>query len=95
MPNGGYPMHYLMSLAGTDLVIHANASQVYLKRRLEPRVLPSGRTVPSFETLGEFSVNQLSALLYHLKYWGKNSEGKFNNVRIQPQYNSAGCLYDY
>jgi len=103
MPNGGYPMHYLIQIPGTEFAMHADGATVHLKRAIEGRIHPSGGTVPQYENIGTLTNEQACGLLYHLNYWGIDTSGghiedhgaTFNGKTIQPQYKSAGCVYDY
>jgi len=103
MPNGGYPMHYLMHIPGTDLTIHADGATVHIKRFIKSRILPSGATRPKYEEISTLTNEQICGLLYHLNYWGiDTSNGQlgsntatFNRKVIEPQYRNNGCAYDY
>ena len=103
MPNGGYPMHYLIQIPRTDLAMHADGATIHIKRAIEPRIHPSGGTVPQYENIGTLTTEQLCGLLYHLNYWGIDTSGghiedhgaTFNGKTIQPQYKNPGCVYDY
>lgn len=75
MPNGGYPMHYLIQIPGTDLAIHADGATVHLKRAIEARILDTGGTAPQYEDIGTFTNEHINGLLYHLNYWGVDTSG--------------------
>ena len=92
MPNGGYPMHFLIQIPSSALVIHADGANVKVNRIIEPRALPSGKTIPQYESIGTLSTEQICGLLYHLNYWGidtstgqiENRGATFHRKIIQP-----------
>ena len=103
MPNGGYPMHYLMHIPGTDFTIHADGATVHIERFIESRTLPSGETRPQYEEISTLTNAQICGLLYHLNYWGIDTSAEqvgihgdtFNGKIIEPQYRNNNCAYDY
>lgn len=95
MPNGGYPRQFMARIDGTDLVLHAIGSAVHLRRQVSPTEGTGGST-RTYEDVGSLTAQQVCALLYHLRYWGTSQDGTtFDGYRIEPQFRSADCAYDY
>jgi hypothetical protein len=102
MPNGGYPMHYLIHIPNSDLAIHCDGATVHIKQVAETGELAQGESARGYKTIGNLTNEQICGLIYHLNYWGidttngqiSDSTAAFNSVGIRPQYRSAGCEYD-
>jgi hypothetical protein len=90
MPNGGYPLHFLAVLRGTGLALRSNGRHLELVKSVRPA---SGEEKAQLEVVGEFSRDQMSALVYHLTYWG-GVLGAGKPLGL-PQFKAAGCVYDY
>lgn len=102
MPNGGYPIYFMAVLPESGFAIQAYGKNVQLVRLLSRDSGIDEPETKSAERLGEFSTDQICALLYHLRYWGGAhafTEGKrretFDYELIGPRYHSTGCIYDY
>ncbi len=103
MPNGGYPMHFMTRVEGSDLALSLKGSDMTLVRLIEPSQDDPLRLRIKSEMVGRLTPNQIRGLLFHLQYWGGGSEdgahgtprGTFAGQRIEPQFDAANCVYDY
>ena len=96
MPNGGYPMHFLARVGGTEYAIHAQGANVELVRDLSETIKTTEAHRPHWEKVGNLTERQITGLLYHLRYWGGDKSGAmFNGRQVAPQYGSGSCEYDY
>ncbi len=101
MPTGGYPMHLLTSIQGTDVALHAQGYEVHLLQRREREATDREHRRPTRDDRGALTRDQVSALLYHLAYWSgvvkhddlrSLSAALFQGRRISTL---PGCTYDY
>jgi len=96
MPNGGYPMHFLARVGGTEFAIHAQGANVELVRDLSRADETAVADRPRWEKVGNLTERQITGLLYHLRYWGGGKSGSmFNGRQVSPQYGAVSCEYDY
>lgn len=68
MPNGGYPMHFMTIIEGTDLALMLSGTNISVVRLSEPTNPTRARY--RITKLGTFTEDQVHALVYHLAYWG-------------------------
>ncbi len=102
MPNGGYPLLLMTRIPGSDLALSLKGSAMHLVR-LQETSAEDSRTTVRVEEVGQFATDQMTALLFHLQYWGGGTDtndhgrpgGTFNGQRVSPQFQSADCVYDY
>jgi hypothetical protein len=103
MPNGGYNVSVLLRVRETSFGIRVNAATVELVSFLEtPERDENWPTIKSVK-LGELTHEQVSALLYHLEWWACGPMDEDHGVprlmyrgkRVQPQWRSSDCAYDY
>jgi hypothetical protein len=102
MPNGGYPLHLITRIPGSDLALFLRGSAMQLVRLQKTSAEGTRRTV-QVEEVGQFTSGQITALLFHLQYWGGGTDtnehgrprGTFNGQRVSPQFQSTDCVYDY
>jgi hypothetical protein len=104
MPNGGYPLHVLTPVDGTDLAIHIKGRHVELMRRVPEEAAETPRRFPRYNVLGSLTDVQVAALMHHLLYWGgapdtmhatDGAQLYVGTERIEPKFRQPGCVYDY
>lgn len=102
MPNGGYPISFLAPVGDAGLALLVHGRQMQLVQITDAVDEHSGNATKRSELLGEFSTDQICALLFHLQYWGGGSRQRngrevktFDDHVIGARYRVAGCLYDY
>lgn len=99
MPNGGYPLHFLAPIPGTDLALHAGGTDVELLQYTPAE--PGSTARPRPASLGSLSREQIGALTHHLLYWSGPLTADLRaalsggRLPIRPQFHARGCLYDY
>lgn len=101
MPNGGYPMHLLTPIQGTNLALHVKGSDVQLLQRRELEVTDPEHRRPHWDSRGALTRDQVGAILYHLSYWsGAVAHGDLTTLstalfRGRHISTLPGCIYDY
>lgn len=61
MPNGGYPMHLLTPIQGTDLALQVKGSEVQLLQRRELEVTDPKHRCPIWDSRGALTRDQVGA----------------------------------
>ena len=108
MPNGGYPMHVMLRIEGTDFALLISGTKVRLTRVTDDPGDDHTNTRPRrhVDTLGTLTEQQVEGLVYHLAYWGGMRQERpqsrshhhdwvFNGRLAQPKFRTKGCIYDY
>ena len=72
MPNGGYPMQFMMSIEGTDLALLVAGTTITLVRLSASKDPTRARL--AMASIGTLNEDQVQALVYHLAYWGNLRE---------------------
>jgi len=102
MPNGGYPISFLAPVGDAGLALLVHGRHVQLVQITEAVDEDNDAPTRRSEVIGEFSTDQICALLHHLQYWGGGSRQRngrevktFDDQVIGARYRVAGCHYDY
>jgi hypothetical protein len=101
MPNGGYPMHLLTPIQGTNLALHVKGSDVQLLQRREAEATDHTNHRTHWNSRGALTRDQVGAILYHLSYWsGAVAHGDLTTLstalfRGRHIPTLPGCIYDY
>ena len=82
MPNGGYPMQFMMSIEGTDLALLLTGTTITVVRFSSAEDLTRARY--RLTRVAAITDDQVEALVYHLAYWG--------NIRQQDGINGSDHL---
>ena len=107
-PIGGYPMHVMLRIEGTDFALLISGTKVRLTRVTNEPGDDGTYSRPRrhVDTLGTLTEQQVEGLVYHLAYWGgmrqerppshaNHHDWVFNGRLAQPKFRVKGCSYDY